>query len=395
MGAMMPKGLTKNDLVKIFFVKPFLGLVYKVNCLKKPDEKLVVFADDRTNGLSQNFQQVKKAFENQGDYKFISLVADNRSKPLTTRVKEMAKAVKIMAHAKYIIVEDYYFPLYCFKKRPETKCAQVWHGSGALKKAGYSVISSEGGTTPQQAKWLPFHTNYDLVSISDEKITWVYAESFNMIGQEDKILPLGVARSDLFFCEDYVNMCKEKFLDIMPQSKGKKMLLYAPTYRGTVNKPDTSFHLPVKELYENFKDEYVLAIKLHPFIGENVTIDEKYSDFAHVFPTTMTVNELLPVADVLITDYSSSVFEYSLFGRPMVFFAYDKSDYDGFKGFYYKYEALVPGPICQTGEELVEALKGIDFESAKQTAEEFRLKYMSACNGKCSENIVKELTKQE
>ena len=48
----MPKGLTKNDLVKIFFVKPFLGLDYKVNCLKKPDEKLVVFADDRTNGLS-------------------------------------------------------------------------------------------------------------------------------------------------------------------------------------------------------------------------------------------------------------------------------------------------------------------------------------------------------
>ena len=103
----------------------------------------------------------------------------------------------------------------------------------------------------------------------------------------------------------------------------------------------------------------------------------------------VSIDDLLCTADACISDYSSIVFEYSLFGRPMVFFAYDLSDYDDWRGFYYSYDEFTPGPVFNTSEEVLDYLVHLDerFDPAKVAA--FREKFMCACDGHATDRIMK------
>ena len=114
-------------------------------------------------------------------------------------------------------------------------------------------------------------------------------------------------------------------------------------------------------------------------------------DFAFDVTRELPINELLCSADAVISDYSSLVFEYSLFGRPMVFFAYDQDEYADWRGFYYDYDALTPGPVCTTAEGVVSALKAAaeDFDSSEVDA--FRERFMSACDGHATDRIIEEV----
>ena len=91
-------------------------------------------------------------------------------------------------------------------------------------------------------------------------------------------------------------------------------------------------------------EDAVLLIKHHPFVRELPAIPESCHDFAFDVTHDIAINELICSADAVISDYSSLVFEYSLFGRPMVFFAFDQGEYADWRGFYYDYDALTPGP---------------------------------------------------
>ena len=103
----------------------------------------------------------------------------------------------------------------------------------------------------------------------------------------------------------------------------------------------------------------------------------------------MSIEELLFVADICISDYSSLVFEYSLFEKPMIFFAFDLDNYYDWRGFYYDYKEFVPGPIYTTTEEMIDYIKHIDTKFDKQKVKQFRDKFMSACDGHATERIMK------
>ena len=90
------------------------------------------------------------------------------------------------------------------------------------------------------------------------------------------------------------------------------------------------------------------------------------------------------IADLLITDYSSVIFEYSLLGKPMAFFCYDYETYN--RDFYLDYETDLPGPIFKNESELFDYLRKGSFE-IDERMEQFKDKYMSACDGHCSERI--------
>ncbi|MEO5885824.1 MAG: CDP-glycerol glycerophosphotransferase family protein, partial [Candidatus Limnocylindrales bacterium] len=103
-------------------------------------------------------------------------------------------------------------------------------------------------------------------------------------------------------------------------------------------------------------DTHVLLVKLHPFIRDALVIDRELDGFLTDVSDHPDINELLHLADVLVTDYSSVIFEYALLGRPMVFFAPDLAAYEGERGFYFNYRTGVPGPVAETTEDLALAL---------------------------------------
>ena len=104
---------------------------------------------------------------------------------------------------------------------------------------------------------------------------------------------------------------------------------------------------------------------------------------------SMNIDELLMASDICISDYSSLVFEYSLFERPMLFYAYDLEDYCDWRGFYYDYSEMTPGPVCRTNEEMIDYIKNIDTRFDRQKVRDFRLRFMGSCDGHSTDRILK------
>jgi CDP-glycerol glycerophosphotransferase (TagB/SpsB family) len=105
-----------------------------------------------------------------------------------------------------------------------------------------------------------------------------------------------------------------------------------------------------------------VLVRLHPFIRSRTVIGPSLAGFAIDVSDYPDINELMLVSDVLVTDYSSAIFEYALLTRPMVFFAPDYEAYERERGFYFDYRTGVPGPIFETTADLAAYLRAGVFD---------------------------------
>ena len=130
----------------------------------------------------------------------------------------------------------------------------------------------------------------------------------------------------------------------------------------------------------------VIIFKLHPFVRERISIPEKYEDiFLDAFEYR-EINDILLISDLVITDYSSVIFEYSLLNKPMIFYAFDYHHYSSSRDFYEGFQDFVPGKIVFTFTELMKALKEGDFEIEKVPV--FRDKYFKYQDSNSTDRVI-------
>src|SRR5699024_5949284 len=108
----------------------------------------------------------------------------------------MLKDIKLISNAKYLILDDYYLPIYMIKPTRHLKVIQLWHAAGAFKKFGYSTVGTKFGPNHSYLKVVPVHSHYTHVYVSTENVIQDYAEAFNM--SPSHIFPYGIPRADLF-----------------------------------------------------------------------------------------------------------------------------------------------------------------------------------------------------
>ena len=174
----------------------------------------------------------------------------------------------------------------------------------------------------------------------------------------------------------------------MPEARGKKVILYAPTFRGHVSSAISPDEIDFYRFAKELSEDYVLVCKHHPFVKNPPEIPEELSDFARDLTPYLSIEDLLCCADICISDYSSLVFEYSLFEKPMIFYAYDYDDYCDWRGFYYDYFELTPGPVVKTQDELLDAIRNTETNFDKQQVIDFKKKFMGSCDGHATERIL-------
>ena len=265
------------------------------------------------------------------------------------------KAFK-MATSSHIFLNDNFLPLGYMKLSEETKVIQLWHGMGSFKKFGGS---SE--TDPAVLKELEAATkNTDHILASSENIRDNYAEAF--MAPKEKIICIGCPQVDYFFRKHDVDAWKEELSEKYPEMKGKKLVLYAPTFRGDEERD--------KRLLESFDfdafqkelgEEYFLMVRLHPQIQS-----AKVPDTVANMTEYSNVRKLLCMTDILIADYSSIAVEYSLLNRPIILYAFDKEWYlREDRGFYFDYEKTAPGPIVENMQDLIDCIKNKQWDIAK------------------------------
>ncbi len=296
-----------------------------------------------------------------------------------------------ISRAEVVFLSDASDLVSCIRLRPETRVAQLWHACGAFKKWGMSTADLKFGGTRKQLLRHPFYKNLSLVTVSSPEVVWAYEEAMVLQDSPGIVRPLGVSRTDKFFDEAFLNGARGKVQEVVPQIAGKKVLLYAPTFRGRVASAAAPDKLDIPMLKNALGNEWVLLIKHHPFVKHLPAVPSECADFAFDVSGKLPIDELLCVADACVSDYSSLVFEYSLFERPMAFFAYDKADYDDWRGFYYDYDELTPGPVVATNEELLDYLLHLEERFDVGQVRAFRNKFMSACDGHATDRIYQEM----
>jgi CDP-glycerol glycerophosphotransferase (TagB/SpsB family)/glycosyltransferase involved in cell wall biosynthesis len=298
------------------------------------------------------------------------------------------KMAYIFATSATILIDSYYRHLYNVKHRKGTKFIQVWHATGIFKRFGLLAVGKNQANTEEFEK--NAHHYYTHVVVSGDEIVKPYAEAFGL--QEDKIIPLGVSRTDELFKIDEHQQIKEKIYQIFPMFKGKKVILYAPTFRGNDSERKAFRNqLEFSKLKKLSEQGYIILYKMHPAVQECLMIPSNMRQFVYDVTAYPNINELFYISDLLITDYSSSIFEFALLRKPMIFFAYDLDKYLNERGFYYNYFDFVPGPICKKTDEVVECIEKL--EDFRFEYDEFIKKYMNMCDGHATERLIKFIKK--
>ena len=353
------------------------------------DESKVVFIEIRLPAISNSFRVLYDELEQNYNFNLHTHLLRNSFVPYKEYAARCKKMIEDAATAKYVFVNEASNVLSSIEPRKETVITQVWHACGAFKKFGKSTAELIFGPNAKQLLRHPNNKNYTHVTVSSPEVVWAYAEAMDLVGKEGIIKPVGTSRTDIFFREETIKKAFQHLYERMPLARGKKVILYAPTFRGRVARAKTPDCLDVKMFAQAFSDDYVLLMKHHPIVKDLPEIPNEYQGiFAMDVTKTMSIEELLCISDLCISDYSSLVFEYSLFERPMLFYAYDLEEYFDWRGFYYDYDELTPGPVCKTNEEMIEYIQNINQNFDKQKVIDFKKKFMSACDGQATERII-------
>ncbi len=279
-----------------------------------------------------------------------------------------------------------------FKKNKKTKYIQTWHGT-PLKKLAMDMdkLNMSGDQDIEQ-----YHENF---RINTGK--WDYLISQNSFSSETfrrafdfkgEMLEIGYPRNDILVNEnneDKINSIKEK-LGIVAD---KKIILYAPTWRDDEfyeqEKYKFATEMDFKAMENELSEDYILIVKFHYLVKDKLNWD---SDFIIECDESWDIQELYLISDILITDYSSVMFDYAILRRPMLFFTYDLDNYkENLRDFYFDIHT-VPGPLIKTNEELIKTIKELNMEDYEreygQKYDEFQAKYNEFDKGTASKTII-------
>lgn len=287
-----------------------------------------------------------------------------------------------LATSKHIIVDNYYGFLASARFKKDVECIQIWHAGGAVKTFGLRDASNGKRLKRANKRFRQVYERFDKVVAGSSAFAKIFREAFGL--PEDRMLPIGFPRTDFFYDKEKLEKARTEFFQAYPMLKRKKRILYAPTYRSGGN---GEIAINITKMYERLKNDYVLLIRLHPSVSAKV--DVKYDHFVYDFSNYPNVNDLLIIADVLITDYSSIPFEFALLEKPMIFYPYDLLEYVQERGLWEPYEQTVPGPIARSTDEILFLLEKNVFDMQK--VKEFAQRWNEYTPGSSSHNFVRYL----
>lgn len=314
-------------LKKIIIVlgKAFLNFIYFFIKLF-PTKNQIVYTSMQSNNISLDFEMLKNEITKQdGSIKQIFLCKKMKSGLkkksdyvvyVFGMIGYVFKAMYYLATSKVCITESYCVPVSILKHKKNLKIIQIWHASGAVKKFGYQILDKEEGKSSDVAKLMCMHKNYNYVIAPSEVTRKIFSEAFNV--EKEKIVKLGLPRLEYISSEKY-----DKSIQIFnsyPELKGKKIILYVPTFR-----KDKNIDLSEIFNYQYDKTKYKIIIKLHP-------LDDTQIPSEYAFDNKYTTYDLIKIADYIITDYSILSIEASILDKPIFLYLYDIENYDKNRG---------------------------------------------------------------
>lgn len=299
-----------------------------------------------------------------------------------TPAKQLA-FIKRLARADIIFLDDYHPFVYFVDFPADVKVVQLWHAIGSFKTIGFS---RKRANQEEHRRTSRAHRGYTHVIVSADVDKPHYADAFNM--PEERIFATGIPRVDGFLNEESLVQARQGFFERFPQARGKRVVVFAPTFReDDIRKATYDFSQLDFEGIANYcrANNALFVLKFHQYTHGFAGVPAGLEDVIVLADGVREVNDLLPAADLLITDYSSVLYEAALIDVPTVFFPYDLEYYEQTRGFYEPYESFVPGPIVRTPEALVAALS---FTGDQARTDAFKQRHFAHFDNHSSDRVV-------
>ena len=269
-------------------------------------------------------------------------------------------------------------------KGPGTTYVQTWHGT-PLKRIHRDVLWAPEGRLDRLdqdvARW-------DLLVSPNAASTPRLRSAFRFAGE---VLEIGYPRNDVLSAPDL----RERRAEVRRQlgvDRSATVILYAPTWRDDEafqdGLPTVPLALDLEALSEALEPGHLVLARLHPQMTGRSPIPS--SPAVRDVSGVPDVRDLYLAADVLVTDYSSCMFDFAITGRPMVFFTYDLERFrDSVRGFYFDFAPEAPGPLVSTADELARALRSPAVLPERYAA--FREKYCYLADGHATDRLLARL----
>ena len=283
--------------------------------------------------------------------------------------------------AGLVIVDNAWLPVHVAPHRAGTTVVQVWHAAGALKRFGMDTTRP-----PDEPERSFLHRHYDWVVTAGEASRGPWAAALRT--PVDRVLPLGSARTDDLLDPARLASARSRAFDLYPALAGRRVVLYAPTFRGRgAAKADGGVIDPAR-LRALLPPTDVLVLKSHPNLDPALVPTDGYDVVAS---PADDMNDLLALADVLVTDYSSSVFEFALLRRPIVLVVPDLETYERDPGLYLDLRTDLVGALVRDTDAAAAAITAGVVDDAAYDA--FIVRNLGGCDGHAAERIVERFVR--
>ena len=339
--------------------------------IHKIKDPRILLMSDQSEEMGSNMVALKNALIREG------LNPKEAIRAITTKhysILHWMKTLKKIAWADYIFLDDHSQTTDWLTIKGAV-ITQLWHAGAGFKSTGYSRFGMPASPAPKSG-----HRQYTYGIAGSKKIRHFFSEVWGI--NDEMVLPTGMPRLDEYLDENYIEETANRLLnsyqilckldstspDAWKDRKKDNIILFAPTYRGE-NKKHAFYpydKLDLDRLYKLCEEtDSVIIFKMHPFVEKQVPIPEEYKDRMIDLVKYPNINDLFYITDLLITDYSSNIYEFSLMRKPILFYAFDIDEYTKTRGFHRDYRTNVPGKIVETFDDMIQAIEKKDFEYEK------------------------------
>ena len=313
-------------------------LIMSENREKIMDNLLAIDNRLKERGLDKEFK-ISYSFRNIFKYKHQKLF-------------QWLKVINLIAKQDYIFVDDYVPIFTLLNLNKKTTLVQTWHAGFGFKLVGYGRFGIAGSPHANNS----CHRKYTYGLVGNNNLKEIYSEVWGI--DKESLLATGMPRLEHFLDKDVQEEKRKFFYDKYPQFKGKKVINFAPTYRG-YNQFEAYYdydQLDFDRLAEYCKkNNCVFIFGKHHFIKNEIPIKEKHKKYLYDF-SKYSLNDTFYITDILITDYSSCFYDFLLLKKPVIFFCYDKAIYSSTRGVHRPIDKVAPGIVANNFDELMTAL---------------------------------------
>lgn len=287
---------------------------------------------------------------------------------------EMFRQMKAFATSKVVVLDGYCILASMLRHKKELKIIQIWHALGAFKKFGRSVLDKDGGKSSKTAKAFRMHKNYSLIAASGDECVPFFSEAFGQ--PESRFIPIGIPRMDYLTDPEENARVRGNILLKYPQlDNGRKTILYAPTFRDT-DADKTALAAATEDLVKkvNYSD-FNLIVK-HHVVDSNK--EQIYTDSRMNMAEgeNFTAMDFMCVADYVVTDYSSVIYEALLKDLPIYIYCFDSDKYIDERGFYIDFWTDIPALYSKNAKGICDFIAS-GMRANREKEEKFKKAYVN------------------